>query len=198
MTIKAMPKVVLSVMFTGLILGACSSTPEQDSGGDYNAGSTGQNGNVDVYVPSVDASQSASSASSSGSSSSGSYSSGGSSANASKNDAASDMSTTLYFDFDKSELRADVRAGLDVHARRLRGQTGTVRLEGHADERGTREYNVALGERRAKAVANYLVSQGISSSQIDMISYGEEKPVALGNNDRSWAKNRRVELIHRN
>jgi len=71
-----------------------------------------------------------------------------------------------------------------------------VRLEGHADERGTREYNLALGERRAKAIANYLAVQGLPSSQIESISYGEEKPAVTGSGESVWSKNRRVELIY--
>ena len=69
-----------------------------------------------------------------------------------------------------------------------------IRLEGHGDDRGTREYNLALGERRAKSVADYLVLQGVSRSQIEVISYGEEKPVAFGQNEQAFALNRRVEL----
>ena len=78
----------------------------------------------------------------------------------------------------------------------MRTRSGLVRLEGHADERGTREYNLALGERRAKAVANYLAIQGVPRPQIEVISYGEEKPAALGQGESAWAQNRRVELIY--
>lgn len=106
------------------------------------------------------------------------------------------IGTVLYFDFDKSELRADVRASLDERAEALQSKSGILRLEGHADERGTREYNMALGERRAKAVANYLSSQGVPASQIETVSYGEEKPAALGGGSDAMAKNRRVELIY--
>jgi peptidoglycan-associated lipoprotein len=106
------------------------------------------------------------------------------------------IGTVLYFDFDKSELRADVRASLDERAEALQSKSGVLRLEGHADERGTREYNMALGERRAKAVANYLSSQGVPASQIETVSYGEEKPAMLGGGSEAMAKNRRVELIY--
>ena len=101
----------------------------------------------------------------------------------------------FYFDFDKATLNADVRADLDKQAARLRKNSVSIRLEGHADERGTREYNLALGERRAKAGANYLAIQGVDSSRIQTISYGEEKPVAFGADEASWSKNRRVELV---
>lgn len=106
------------------------------------------------------------------------------------------IGTVFYFDFDKSELRADVRAELQRQASMLQNKTGVVRLEGHCDERGTREYNMALGERRAKAVANYLASLGVPSSQIEPVSYGEEKPAAMGHDEQAWTLNRRVELIY--
>jgi peptidoglycan-associated lipoprotein len=83
---------------------------------------------------------------------------------------------------------------LDVHAKDLKGNGARVVLEGHADERGTREYNMALGERRAKAVQRYLVLQGVSPAQLELVSYGEERPVATGSDDSAWAQNRRVEL----
>ena len=106
------------------------------------------------------------------------------------------VDTIFYLDFDKSELSADIRGRLDEIARKLRDRSGMVRLEGHADERGTREYNLALGERRARAIANYLAVQGLPSSQIESISYGEEKPAVTGNGESAWSKNRRVELIY--
>lgn len=106
------------------------------------------------------------------------------------------MQNVFYFDFDKSELKPETKAELDKWANYLRNRTGIVRLEGNTDPRGTREYNLALGERRAKAVANYLVIQGVPRSQIETISYGEEKPAVQGNNDNeaAWAKDRRVVL----
>ena len=75
-----------------------------------------------------------------------------------------------------------------------RNSNTPVRIEGHADERGTREYNLALGERRAKAVSQYLILQGIDRSRVETISYGEERPAALGEDEASWSRNRRVEL----
>jgi len=104
--------------------------------------------------------------------------------------------TVFYFDFDKSELRAEVRSQLQEQASMLQNRSGVVRLEGHCDERGTREYNMALGERRAKAIANYLASLGVPSSQIETVSYGEEKPAAMGHDEGAWSLNRRVELIY--
>ncbi len=100
----------------------------------------------------------------------------------------------LYFDFDLSTLTPQTRAALTRVAAALRTSTGRVRLEGHADERGTREYNIALGERRAKAVYDFLVLQGVSASRLETISYGEERPAANGTGERVWSQNRRVEI----
>jgi len=102
--------------------------------------------------------------------------------------------TTFYFEYDSSDLKPEAMRALDVHAKDLKGNGARVVLEGHADERGTREYNMALGERRAKAVQRYLVLQGVSPAQLELVSYGEERPVATGNDEQSWAQNRRVEL----
>ena len=83
------------------------------------------------------------------------------------------------------------------HAKYLTRNPGTrVRLEGHADERGTREYNVGLGERRANAVRDALLLRGVSARQISVVSYGEERPVSLGHNERAWDQNRRVEFVY--
>jgi len=102
--------------------------------------------------------------------------------------------TTFYFEYDSSDLKPEAMRALDVHAKDLKGNGARVVLEGHADERGTREYNMALGERRAKAVQRYLVLQGVSPAQLELVSYGEERPVATGGDEQSWAQNRRVEL----
>lgn len=104
---------------------------------------------------------------------------------------------TVYFDFDSSEVKPGDREVIMAHAQYLAGNPDAkVVLEGHADERGTREYNIALGERRAKAVAQLMLLQGASQSQIDVISFGEERPVALGHDESAWSANRRVEIIY--
>ena len=102
--------------------------------------------------------------------------------------------TTFYFEYDSSDLKPEAMRSLDVHAKDLKSNGARVVLEGNTDERGTREYNMALGERRAKAVQRYLVLQGVSPAKLELVSYGEERPVATGNDEQSWAQNRRVEL----
>ena len=103
----------------------------------------------------------------------------------------------VYFDFDSSTIKDTARATIDAHAAYLSAHPGAkVVLEGHCDERGTREYNIALGERRAKSVAQLLKLQGVNSDQMSTISYGEERPAAVGHDESAWALNRRVEIIY--
>ena len=102
----------------------------------------------------------------------------------------------IYFDFDKYNIRPDMREILAHHARLLKeNPTIKLRIEGHCDERGTIEYNLALGERRANSVKNYLVNYGIDPNRLTTISYGEERPKDPRHNEEAWAKNRRVEFV---
>ncbi len=103
----------------------------------------------------------------------------------------------VYFDFDKSDLRKDARDVLSKNgAGILKSGAGTkIQIEGHCDERGSAEYNLALGERRAKSVQNYLTTLGVKADMLSTISYGKEKPAVQGNDDAAWAKNRRAEFV---
>lgn len=102
----------------------------------------------------------------------------------------------VFFEFNKSDLSDEARATLDRQATWLKKYGRVhVTIEGHCDERGTREYNLALGERRATAVKNYLVSDGIAASRIKTISYGKERPAVLGHNEAAWAQNRRAVTV---
>jgi len=106
-----------------------------------------------------------------------------------------ELTNIIYFDFDSAEVRADFTDIVARHALILANDASVrVRLEGHADERGSREYNIGLGERRAQSVRRMLMIQGASASQISTVSFGEERPVALGSDEDSWAQNRRVEI----
>lgn len=104
------------------------------------------------------------------------------------------LESIVYFDFDQATLKPQTRALLLAHSERLRASGASARLEGHADERGSREYNIALGERRANAVRDFLVLQGVSASSLEVVSYGEERPLATGSDESSYAQNRRVEI----
>lgn len=103
----------------------------------------------------------------------------------------------FYFDFDSSELSAADRDALMAHGRYLAAHPEiALVVEGHADERGTREYNLALGERRAKAAEQVLLIQGAGRDQLQVVSFGEERPVAMGHDEEAWRLNRRVELLY--
>ena len=102
----------------------------------------------------------------------------------------------IYFDFDKYDIRPGDAKVLDANAQWLKSNDSQLLLiEGHCDERGTNEYNLALGERRAKSTMNYLVSQGVQASRITIISYGEERPVCTQKNEECWSKNRRAQFL---
>lgn len=104
---------------------------------------------------------------------------------------------TVYFDFDKSDLRADTRATLSKNAEIMMKTKATakVRIEGHCDERGSAEYNLALGERRANSVQQYLITLGVQAERLSVVSYGKEKPAVPGSGEEAWAKNRRAEFV---
>ncbi len=102
---------------------------------------------------------------------------------------------TVYFDFDKYNLRSDGKSALDVNAGLLKQFPDViVRIEGHCDERGTVEYNLSLGEKRARACMEYLNGLGIAANRVSVISYGEERPAVSGSDESAWSKNRRCEF----
>jgi peptidoglycan-associated lipoprotein len=167
-----------STLFTAFLLGvlsvfmaACSSTPSDSKRSGAGSGSA-QISNSGVATGSVD----------------------GSGVSGSAIDASGEVDTVFYFDFDKAILKPESLAALRIHAQRLVANPVNVRLDGHADERGTREYNIALGERRAAAAKEFLVLQGVNGEQIEVISYGEERPADTRSNEAAWALNRRVEI----
>lgn len=107
------------------------------------------------------------------------------------------LTRTFYFEYDRSVLRPEAMRNLKAHARTLvEHPDRNVVIEGHADERGTRDYNLALGERRADAVRLFLVSSGVASEQIEIVSYGEEKPDDTRHNEAAWSRNRRASMIY--
>ncbi|MBN2125395.1 MAG: peptidoglycan-associated lipoprotein Pal [Deltaproteobacteria bacterium] len=104
-------------------------------------------------------------------------------------------SESIYFDFDKAEIRPEARVILEKKGEWLRSNPDfSLRIEGHCDERGTNDYNLALGDRRASAAAKFLKSLGVSSDRVSVLSYGEEQPADPGHNEAAWAKNRRDEF----
>lgn len=150
----------------------------------------------DAAASSTETSSTASASSSSSSDTSSTASSAASNADNSALEAARaemmSIGDTVLFGYDSSQLSADAMATLDAQAALLNAkQSFRVKIEGHADERGTREYNLALGERRASATRDYLVAKGVDGSRIRIVSYGKERPAVVGSNEDAWMKNRR-------
>ena len=105
----------------------------------------------------------------------------------------------IYFDFDSSEIRGEYTSLIAAHAKYLASNASIrVRIEGNTDERGSREYNIGLGERRAQAVRRALLLQGVTESQITTVSYGEERPAVTGHSEEAWSRNRRAEVVYLN
>ena len=183
-----MYKRFLILFFATAFLSACetASTSKSDSAGSAASSTSGN------------ASSSASSSTSTGGSASSSASS--SAAGSSSTKSAVDVKkqfesvgTTIRYDYDSSEITSSAQMTLDRQAAFLKAKPSIkIIIGGHCDERGTREYNLALGERRAAAAKDYLVSKGVNSARIKIISYGKERPIATGSNEGSWARNRRA------
>lgn len=156
----------LSIFAAAALLAACSSTPE-------NAGTGGGGGGTGAQPP-------ASSAPAAGI------------VAGSIDDFLKNVGDRVFFDFDKSNLKDDAKATLDKQVAWLKKYPNwSITIEGHCDERGTREYNLALGERRANSVKQYLAANGIAASRLKTISYGKERPAVQGSNEAAWAQNRR-------
>ena len=155
---------ILSLLSALLLLGACATDAEDTdgkSGTGASAGAGGAGGAVAVEPGTIQ-------------------------------DFIVNVGDRVFFDFDKSTLTAKAQETLNKQAAWLsRVQGATILIEGHCDERGTREYNLALGERRATAVKDYLISKGVAASRVKTISYGKERPAVLGSNEWAWSQNRR-------
>jgi peptidoglycan-associated lipoprotein len=182
-------RLVLVLVFAGLVMGC--ETPSEDTGASSAGAGAGTGG-----VPSAGSLPPGTGGYGSGSG----YGSGGFDQRAlGAGGAAAQVAQqlvatgdTVYFDFDSYALDGEAQATLDKQASLLlKSANVPVAVEGHCDERGTREYNLALGERRATAVKDYLVAYGVAPSRIRVVSYGKERPAVIGSNEAAWAKNRR-------
>ncbi|HVO00623.1 MAG TPA: peptidoglycan-associated lipoprotein Pal [Candidatus Cybelea sp.] len=155
---------IVSVLAAGLLLAACSSDQPVQTASTQGAGSTQQTGAA----------------------------MGGAVTPGSLEDFNQNVGNTVYFGFDRYDLTAEAQSQLQKEAAWLNQyKQHTVTIEGHCDERGTREYNLALGERRANSVANYLVALGVDKGRISTISYGKERPICTDSNESCWSQNRR-------
>ena len=170
--------VILCLLAAALALGACRSRPPEQPPADAGAGTGTQTGTLDR--PAATGAEGE-----------------GEGADAIGPQAGALARRVIFFDFDSSEIRGDGTEIVAAHAKHLASNPNVrVRLEGHTDERGSREYNIGLGERRAQAVRRALMLQGGADPQLSTVSYGEERPVATGSEEPAWAQNRRVEIIY--
>ena len=190
-------KTLLALAMSTVLLSACSDTDEKDAGltdGSQNANS----GINDASTSSLNKGMGMNGSEMSGSGMRGGAGNGdyASTLGPEFNDPNNPLSKrTIYFMLDSSEVMPDFVPVIAAHAQYLIANPAQrIILEGNADERGSREYNIALGEQRSKSVANMMKVQGVSASQLEIVSYGEEKPAAFGSDESAWEKNRRVEL----
>jgi peptidoglycan-associated lipoprotein len=172
---KSQMKVVL-LLLTLLVLTACNKKVKEEAAVDPNAGSGQQTQPADQGT---------------GISEPGAFSAADLDSNSCL------MQRIIYFDFDQDLLRPEYQAVVACHTKYLRDRPGAkMSLEGHADERGTREYNLGLGERRSNAVASAFSGSGADAGRINPVSYGEERPLCLDSDESCWSKNRRVEIVY--
>ena len=177
---------LISIMaLVALALGACASKPPLNAAAGAGAGGAGTSAQG--------------SGADSGNASGSAGGAGAMSGAAGMAGAGAPQTKIIYFDFDGSDIKPEFVEVISAHARVISGNaTIKVRLEGHTDERGSREYNIGLGERRAQAVRRALLLQGVAEAQVTTVSYGEERPAVTGHTEDAWAKNRRVEIIYVN
>ena len=162
---------VLSMFAALLLLAACETASTSDEGGATTTTTTGSSGSTEV-APATPAELSL------------------------QEQLINEVGDRVFFDFDKYNLKPEGRGTVEALAAWLNSRQGvTLTIEGHADERGTREYNLALGERRANSVKDYLIALGINAGRLTTISYGEERPAVPGSYEEAWAQNRRAEFV---
>ena len=167
-------KILLSVLMV-LFLAACSTTPKDDADSKGTGSSSSSDVSGDGAITETD---------------------GTGVVLGSQEDLIVNVGDRVFFDYDSSELDADAQELLQDQVAWLKQHSNvSVIIEGHCDERGTREYNLALGEKRAQSVKNYLISLGVSEARVSTISYGKERPAVVGSNDGAWAQNRRSVTI---
>lgn len=186
---------LIALTAVAFFIAACETASQTtaDSSGDSSSSTAASSASTSSSSGSSGSSGSSSSSSSSGSASS---ASGGVTDKATAEGALAAIGNTVYFGYDSSALTADTEGTLMRQAAFLNANPAlTVTLEGHCDERGTREYNLALGERRATAARDFLLAQGVDSARIRTISYGKERPAVAGSNDGAWSKNRRAATV---
>ena len=187
---------LIALVAVAFFIAACETASQTTTDSSGESSSTTAASSASTTSSSGSSGSSSSSSSSSSGSSSSSSASGAITDKATAEDALAAIGNTVYFAFDSSALTADTEGTLMRQAAFLNANPAlTVTIEGHCDERGTREYNLALGERRATAARDFLLAQGVDSARIRTISYGKERPAVAGSNESAWAKNRRSATV---
>ncbi len=186
----------IALVAVAFFVAACETASQTatDSAGESTASTSSSTASTSSTSSNAGSSSGSSSSGSSASSSSSSGSAASSSTSA--NDALAAIGNTVYFGYDSAALSGNAQGTLLRQAGFLNANPAlTITIEGHCDERGTREYNLALGERRASAARDFLLAQGVDQARIKVISYGKERPVASGSTETSWSKNRRAATV---
>lgn len=189
---------LIALTAVAFFIAACETASQTtaDSSGDSSSSTAAPSAPISSTPGSSGGSSGGSNSSNSPSPSGSASSPGGASDKATAEGALAAIGNTVYFGYDSSALTADTEGTLMRQAAFLNANPAlTVTIEGHCDERGTREYNLALGERRATAARDFLLAQGVDSARIRTISYGKERPAVAGSNDGAWSKNRRAATV---
>lgn len=188
---------LLTIFAVALLFAGCETAPKVT--GDSASGSTSSSASAAAGSSSSGATSGSASTTASSPSSSSSSSAPSATTNATQmsvEDKLAQVGNTVFFEFDSSELSGESKNTLDRQAAFLNVNPALIIVvEGHADERGTREYNLALGDRRAVAVRDYLLAKGLNAARIRTVSYGKERPAVAGSNEDAWAKNRRAATV---
>jgi len=167
---------ILSLLAVLVLVAGCSSTPKDTGAVTTDSNTAATEGMASVPVPGADALPGVTPGT--------------------QQDLVVNVGDRVFFGYDKSDLTAEARAAIEKQANWLKTYPSiNVMVEGHCDERGTREYNLALGERRAAAVRNYLIALGVDSGRVHTISYGKERPAVTGSDESAWSQNRRGVLV---
>ncbi len=184
---------LIALFAVAFFLAACETASQTDTASTSDSSASSSTGSASSSSGSSSGSSSSSDSSSSASSSS---SSSASDAKATAESELAEIGNTVYFEYDSSALTSAAQAGLDRQAAFLKANPSVVvTIEGHCDERGTREYNLALGDRRASAARDYLIANGINAARLRTVSYGKERPAVVGSTETAWSKNRRAATV---
>ena len=189
------PQMLVTLVATAMVAGACGGSPPPETPAPVAADTTGDGARARARQDSIDAANRARAEADRLAREEADRRAAADRAARERTALIADIAAMVHFDYDRSDVRSDDMANLDRKAAILNANSALrIRISGHADDRGSDEYNLALGNRRAAAAKRYLVSKGIADGRIDIVSYGEERPMAQGADEASWQQNRRDEF----